>query len=479
MNRSIRLTAIFSLVLTAILLINLTVVQVFKQDEYAHNQLNSRNFFEIKSVPRGQITAGGMLLASSYKGEDDFYHRTYEANNPAYSNVVGYLSDQYGASGIEASYNAALSGQEGSTKQWFEQLTGGEAVGNNVELTLVPEIQQVAYDQLASAGYEGSVVALRPSTGEVLAMASTPGFDANAIVNPETAEATWNQLTNDPANPLLNHAAQDTLPPGSIFKIITTAAGLENNYTPDSQLTGAAEITLPGTTQTLTNYAGQACAGGGQVSLRTAFALSCNTAFVEMGLDIGADALRKAAEGFGVGQTYDLGLPMAPGALGDVADQGALGQSSIGQRDVTMSALQAAVMAATVANDGKRMEPHVVSKITAPDLTTIRTNDAKEAAQAVSPEIAATLTDLMRDSERNTYGYRGDDIASKTGTAEHGDGSVGPHTWYVAFTPSEGADVAVAVVVKNGGHQGNSATGGSVASPIGRAVIDAARAALN
>ena len=126
-------------------------------------------------------------------------------------------------------------------------------------------------------------------------MASTPSFDPNSISAPATAAEAWGQLNNDPRQPLLNHAAQDQLPPGSIFKIITTVAGLRSGYTPDSPLTGDAQIILPGTNVPLTNFGGQACAGGGQVTLTTAFALSCNTAFVQMGLAMGPDALRDAA----------------------------------------------------------------------------------------------------------------------------------------------------------------------------------------
>src|SRR5699024_9808015 len=121
-----------------------------------------------------------------------------------------------------------------------------------------------------------------------------------------------------------------------------------------------------------TNYGGQTCGGGGEVSLETAFSLSCNTAFVELGIDVGADALRSAAEAFGVGEQYDLGLPTSPGSLGELPDDAALGQTSIGQRDVTMSALQAAVMGATVANDGRRMEPYLVDRVTGTDLRELR-----------------------------------------------------------------------------------------------------------
>lgn len=479
MNRSIRSTALFALLLIVVLLAAVTNVQAFHEDDYAKHPYNQRNFLEIKSIPRGQISAGEAILAESHEGANGFFERSYPDFPVSFGHITGYLSDQYGAAGIESSKNDVLSGKSVSTGQWLAQLFGGENRGNNVQLTLVPEIQEVAYSQLANNGYSGSVVALRPSTGEVLAMASTPSFDPNAIVNPDTAEAAWETLNSDPGNPLLNHAAQETLPPGSIFKIITTAAGLSAGYGPGSSLTGAAEITLPNTQQTLTNYAGNPCTDGSNVTLQTAFALSCNTAFVQMGIDVGAEKIAEKAAAFGVGETYDLALPMAPGGLGDIPDQAALGQSAIGQRDVTMSALQAAVMAATVANGGERMEPHIVSTITAPNLTTISKTKPKSLGAAVSPEEAQTLTQLMLASEANTQGVAGSagDIASKTGTAEHGDAGSAPHTWYVAFAPSTDADIAVAVVVKDGGGQGTTATGGRVAAPIGHAVINAARAA--
>lgn len=474
MNRSIRFTSIFALLLTLVLLVNLSIIHVFRQDEYAANPLNQRGFLELKSTPRGQISTGGMVLATSAADGEGLYQRSYPSENPtAFGPVTGYLSDQFGASGLESSYNGVLNGTDPGlfSARWLDTLTGKDSPGANLELTLDPRMQEVAHRQLSANGYEGAVVALRPSSGEVLALASSPGFDPNPLTDSATAAGAWESVTTDPGNPLINHATQETLPPGSIFKIITTAAGLDNGYSADSQLTGAAEITLPGTTTTLTNYAGQTCAGGGQVSLETAFSLSCNTAFVEMGIDVGADALRSAAESFGVGEQYDLGLPVSPGSLGELPDDAALGQTSIGQRDVTMSALQAAVMAATVANDGLRMEPYLVDRITGTDLRELRGNEPREITQAVSPEVAGELEDLMLASERNTSGGRSG-IASKTGTAEHGEEGTPPHTWYVAYLPD--SDVAVAVVVKDGGGFGSSATGGQVASPVGRAVLDAA-----
>ncbi|OKX82383.1 penicillin-binding transpeptidase domain-containing protein [Corynebacterium glutamicum] len=471
MNRSIRITSLFSLLLILVLVANLTWIQAFRDDDLAQNPLNARGFFAAKSTPRGQISTGGQVLAESSQDDQGYYQRSYITNPTTYAPVVGYFSDVYGAAGLELGYNSILNGSDSSlfTTQWLDVISGRPTHGANIELTLDPNAQQTAYEQLSQSGYEGAVVALRPSTGEVLAMASSPSFDPNQIVNPATAEDAWAEYTSAEGAPLLNHATQESLPPGSIFKIITTAAALENGYSADSTVTAEAAVTLPGTNTTLTNYGGQTCAGGGTTTLLTAFQLSCNTAFVETGIDVGADALRASAEDFGVGQTYSLGLDNVPGGLGEIPDDAALGQSSIGQRDVQMNVLQAAVMAGTVSNGGVRMEPYLVSRVTGQDLSELSTHKPKSVG-GVEPEIAEQLKTLMEASERNTSGYTGIQIASKTGTAEHGDENTPPHTWYVAFNN----DIAVAVLVKDGGGFGTSATGGQVAAPIGRAVLQAA-----
>ncbi|AWB83106.1 penicillin-binding transpeptidase domain-containing protein [Corynebacterium liangguodongii] len=471
MNKSIRLGAVLSLLLTVALLVNLTVVQGLSEEKYAQDARNARTFIELKQVNRGQINAGGQVLADSEKGADELYQRLYPTMPYSFGPVLGYVSDQFGVGGLEAGYNADLNGDGAVTGSRFLR-TGLEQdkAGNSIELTLDPQMQALAYEQLSNPGYRGAVVAIRPSTGAVLAMASAPSYDPNLLVNPETAPDAWAALNSDPAAPMLNHATAEQLPPGSIFKIVTTAAGLRSGYSPDSTLTGEARITLPGTNTDVPNYGGQACGGSTSTTLRTAFALSCNTAFVQMGLDIGPDALREAAQRFGIGEDYDLGVPTASGSLGELPGPAELGQSAIGQRDVTMTALQAAVMAASVANGGKRMAPYVVDRVLAPDLKPVRQAKPRELAEALTPEEAETITQLMYGSERSTFGYDGNGFASKTGTAEHGEGAA-PHVWYVAFDPNN--DVAVAVVVKDGGNLGVNATGGQVASSIGRAVLRA------
>ena len=477
MNRSIRAVAIFSFILVMALIANLTYIQAFQQKSLAHNPLNSRQFLEAKSQERGRITAGGQVLAQSVKDSEDFYDREYPYMSAKYGSVIGYLSDQYGASGIESSQNSILTGEDDSlfaTRTW-DMLTGKEVGGANVELTLNPKVQEVAYDQLANKGYSGSVVALRPSTGEVLAMASTPSADPGRIVGPpaEEAKANFDNYAKDESSPLLNRSTQQIQPPGSTFKVITTAAALKDGDNPNTSVTAASQITLPGTSTTLENYGGAACGGGGTTTLREAFKRSCNTAFVEMANRHGTDKFKDVARAFGVGEKDDyLGLPVEPSRLGDIPDDAALGQSSIGQRDVALTPLQNAVIAATIANGGVRMKPYLVSKITGRDLSTLRTTKPQKAGRAIPEKTADTLKELMVDAEKWAGGDAS--IASKTGTAEHGEDSRNsqPHAWYIAFSTS--ADVAVAVLVENGGDRGQAATGGSVAGPIGRAVIHAA-----
>lgn len=478
MNRAIRNVSIVSFVLIAILLINLTWIQGFQTDTYAHNSRNARQYFETKSVPRGQVSAGGHILAESIADNNGYYQRDYPTSPAAYGAVIGYLSDRYGAAGIEQSQNSILNGTDESllSHQVWDTLTGKEKRGANVELTLQPSVQQVAYDQLANAGYSGSVVAIRPSTGEILGMASTPSYNPAEIASPdsEAATATFQALQNSADSPLLNRATQQTQPPGSTFKLITTATALQAGDTADTSVTGSAQITLPDGTTTLENYGGTSC-GANQVTLRTAFSRSCNTSFVDLSQRHGTEAFKTTAAAFGIdssGTASDLGLPVQKSTVGDIPDSSALAQSSIGQRDVALTPLQNAIIAATIANGGIRMEPHLIKQVTGADLAPLSTTKPKEVTRAISEDIAAQLTDLMEDAERYAGGSTG--LASKTGTAEHGvdSRSSNPHAWYVAFAP--GGDVAVAVLVENGGDRGQSATGGSVAAPIGRAVIQAA-----
>lgn len=483
MNTPLRRVAMAVMVMVVALLANATYVQVIKADDLRADPRNSRVLLDEYSRQRGQISASGQVLAAS-RATDDRYKYLREYPNPyPYAPVTGFYSMQYGSAGLERTDDPILNGSDNRlfSQRFFDLVSGRDPRGGNVVTTLNPAMQQVAYDQLTSKGYTGSVVAIEPSTGRILTMVSTPSYDPNLLASHDGAETTkaWDELNADPNDPLVNRAISQTYPPGSTFKVLTTAAALGNGATPDDQLTAAPQITLPGTSTTLENYNGSTCGPNPTASLRDAFARSCNTAFVELGIKDGADAIKDEASAFGIGpNTPAIPLPVADSTVGDISDDAALGQTSIGQRDVAVTPLENAVIAATVANGGVRMQPNLISQLQAPDLTDLSTPSPVSMGQAISPAVAATLTDLMIGSENFTGGdgkIPGVQIASKTGTAEHGVNprETPPHAWYIAFAPAQNPTVAVAVIVENGGDRGLAATGGSVAAPIGRAVIAA------
>ncbi|MCW2090719.1 peptidoglycan D,D-transpeptidase FtsI family protein [Rhodococcus qingshengii] len=483
MNTPLRRVAMAVMVMVVALLANATYVQVIKADDLRADPRNSRVLLDEYSRQRGQISASGQVLAAS-RATDDRYKYLREYPNPyPYAPVTGFYSMQYGSAGLERTEDPILNGSDNRlfSQRFFDLVSGRDPRGGNVVTTLNPAMQQVAYDQLTSKGYTGSVVAIEPSTGRILTMVSTPSYDPNLLASHDGAETTkaWDELNADPNDPLVNRAISQTYPPGSTFKVLTTAAALGNGATPDDQLTAAPQITLPGTSTTLENYNGSTCGPNPTASLREAFARSCNTAFVELGIKDGADAIKDEASAFGIGpNTPAIPLPVADSTVGDISDDAALGQTSIGQRDVAVTPLENAVIAATVANGGVRMQPNLISQLQAPDLTDLSTPSPVSMGQAISPAVAATLTDLMIGSENFTGGdgkIPGVQIASKTGTAEHGVNprETPPHAWYIAFAPAQNPTVAVAVIVENGGDRGLAATGGSVAAPIGRAVIAA------
>ncbi len=490
MNTPLRRVAIAVMVKLDALLANATYVQVIKADDLRADPRNSRVLLDEYSRQRGQISAAGQVLAASVPTEDRYkYLRTYPPNPAAPSSplanapVTGFYSMQYGSTGLERAEDPVLNGSDNRLfgRRFFDLVSGRDPRGGNVVSTINPVMQQVAYDQLTSKGYTGSVVAIEPSTGRILTMVSTPSYDPNVLASHDGTETTqaWEALNADPGKPLLNRAVSQTYPPGSTFKVVVTAAALGAGATPEDQLTAAPQITLPDTATTLENYNGSTCGGAPTASLREALARSCNTAFVELGIKTGADALTDQAAALGVGgQMPGVPFPVADSTVGSIPDDAALGQSSIGQRDVALTPLQNAMIAATVANGGVRMQPQLVSELQGPDLSNLATTNPVSEGQAMSPQVAATLTDLMIGSENNTSGtgkIPGVQIASKTGTAEHGTDprNTPPHAWYIAFAPAQNPTVAIAVIVEDGGDRALAATGGSVAAPIGRAVIAA------
>ena len=486
MNTSLRRLSVCFMALVVLLLANATFTQVFTADQYRTDPRNQRVLLDEYSRQRGQITAGGELLAYSVSTDGRFRFLRVYPKPQTYAPVTGFYSLGYSSSGLERAEDPILNGSDERLfgRRLADFFTGRDPRGGNVDTTVKPDVQEAAWEAMqegCDGPCKGAVVALEPSTGKILAMVSAPSYDPNELASHDGSvqTAAWERLRDDPNAPLVNRAIAETYPPGSTFKVITTATALQAGSTPDTQLTAAARVPLPDSTATLENYGGSTCGGGPTASLREAFARSCNTAFVQLGIQAGADKLKATARAFGLDTTpTPIPLQVAESTVGPIGDAAALGMSSIGQRDVAVTPLQNALVAATIANGGVTMTPYLVDTLKGPDLSNIATTAPAELRRAVSPQVAATLTDLMVGAEQVTQqkgAIAGVQIASKTGTAEHGTDprNTPPHAWYIAFAPAQAPKVAVAVLVENGGDR-LSATGGAVAAPIGRATIAAA-----
>jgi penicillin-binding protein A len=487
MNTSLRRISMTVMALIVLLLLNATMTQVFAADSLRADPRNQRVLLDEYSRQRGQIVAGGQLLAYSVATDNRFRFLRVYPNAAEYAPVTGFYSLRYSSSGLERAEDPLLNGSDERLfgRRLADFFTGRDPRGGSVDTTIRPRVQRAGWDAMQQGcggpPCKGAVVALEPSTGKILAMVSSPSYDPNLLSShdPEVQAQAWQRLRDDPENPLTNRAISETYPPGSTFKVITTAAALQAGATDTEQLTAASSIPLPGSTATLENYGGQPCGNEATVSLKQAFALSCNTAFVQLGILTGSEALRNMAHSFGLDATPSvIPLQVAESTVGIIPDAAALGMSSIGQKDVALTPLQNAEIAATIANDGVLMQPYLIDSLKGPDLANVSTTTPYEQRRAVSSQVAAKLTELMVGAEKDAQqkgAIPGVQIASKTGTAEHGTDPrhTPPHAWYIAFAPAQTPKVAVAVLVENGADR-LSATGGALAAPIGRAVIQAA-----
>ncbi|WP_369135440.1 peptidoglycan D,D-transpeptidase FtsI family protein [Modestobacter sp. I12A-02662] len=470
MNAPLRKVAISVLVLFTLLIINVNIIQVVRADSLRENPRNTRILAEEYDRERGAIVVDGNEVASSVPTDDSLTYLRQYPQGPVFAPVTGYYSVIYGNTGIERAESDVLAGTD--DRLWVRRLadlfTGRDPSGGNVQLTLDGATQQVAMGALD--GLTGAVVALEPSTGRVLALASTPTFDPAQLSShdPAAIRAYRESLDDDQ---LTNQAISERYPPGSIFKVIVSAAALSSgDYAPDTVVPAPQELTLPNTNTTLSNFGDSACDPSGQQSLNDALTISCNTAFAQLGIDLGEEQVREMAEAFGLDdEGFEMPLPVAGSTVGDIATAAELGVASIGQQNVVVTPLQAAMIAAAVANDGALMRPYLVDSVQAPDLTVVDQTDPEEMSRPVSREVADQLTAMMTSVVENGSGRRaqisGVEVAGKTGTAEN----AGPdHNWFIGFTPADDPQIAVAVFVRNGG-----GTGGDLSAPIARQVMEA------
>ena len=478
MTRTVRRTAVVVAALFGALLINLNLLQTVRADQLNARADNARVLIREYDTQRGPILVGEQAVASSVETDGRYRYLRVYSNGPTYAPATGFYSIVYGATGIERAENAVLSGNDDRlfSQRVGDVLAGRDKQGGSVALTLDAAAQAAAFDGLR--GQAGAVVALDPNTGAILAMATSPSYDPNLLTSHDPAgiRATYERLQADPADPLLNRAIARTYPPGSTFKIVDAAAALSSGqYTLETEIPAPATLDLPGTTATISNLNGKPC-GDGSVTLNEAMRISCNTAFANVGLTLGDDILRDQAERFGFNASFEIPLQAATSVFPEDLTQAQTAQAAIGQFDVRATALQMAQVTAGIANQGRVMLPYLVRELRGPDLAVLERTEPQEFGQAVTPQVALQVGVMMVDVVENGTGkpvaIPGVKVAGKTGTAQTSPGRP-PHAWFVAYAPAEAPQVAVAVVVEFGGDAGSEATGGKVAAPIAKAVIEA------
>ena len=459
--------------LFAVLIGNLTYIQVIKAADYQDMPCNNHTLNKARFIKRGSIiTSDGVTLAESLQQEDGSYARSYPNGNLA-AHVVGYYSQQYGTSGIENTQNDTLTGSKdySSWQNALNSLAGITEPGNSVKLTIDSRVQQAAENALS--GHTGAIVALDPRSGAVLAWASAPTYDNTNI------EATLtNAQQGGDSSGMFDRATQGLYTPGSTFKVVTLASALENGTaTLDSEYNSPATLSIGGADVVNVNKS-----NWGRQSLLEAFALSANTVFGQVATQVGADKLVTTARAFGYGQQLGVDFTTAASIMPDPSEMtewelawaGAgqpVGQGHTPGPQTTI--MQNAVIAAAIANGGIAMNPYVVSQTLAPDGAVVKTTQSRSLGQAVSPTTADQVKQAMLEVVESGSGkaarIRGIKVAGKTGHAEASSSKV--NSTFVGFAPYDTPTVAVSIVLED--IQSDEYTAASIAGTIIQAALSA------
>ena len=485
MNKSLRQLFNAVIALFVILGISSTLIMVVRANSLNADSRNMRALYHEYAAPRGAILASdGTVMAMSDPIDDSFQYQRKYMNGNVYAPVTGYYSITSPADrGIEASRDRLLSGQSDSL--WMDRakslFTGTQNKGASIETSINPRMQETAYRMLG--GMSGSVVAIEPSTGRILAMVSTPSYDPGALTGHDSSDASraYQELARRADNPMLNRATSQLYPPGSTFKVVVAAAALESGqYSPDSEIPAGASYTLPGTAYDMTNATAAGDGVNGKISMQDALAYSSNTAFSQLGVSLGGKTIADQAKKFGYGSTITLdgtnssGSPMRAVASKFPGEQtpDKIALASIGQGDTLATPLQDAMIAAAVANGGKLMQPTLVDRVRSSDLSVISETTPSVYSQTFSADTSQALTEMMEGVTTKSYPdlqIPGMQVAAKSGTAQIGAGNTSNDGWMIGFAPADKPKVAVAVVV-----HGISSYGMEIAGPIMKSVMQEA-----
>jgi len=479
MTPEIKRVANFILLMFLSLFVAASAMQVVNAEGLNNDSRNQRAVYDGYKTQRGAILVNNKPIAESVKTSNTYrFLRKYSGDQ--YSAITGFYSLFQGRTGLENVLDSSLRGDNSAA--FFEQLnallSGNPVTGASVELTIDEEVQQVAWDALGSM--KGAVVAIEPSTGRILALVSKSGFDANLLSTHNTADASANykKLLTDKNSPLINRAIGGNLyAPGSVFKLIVAAAAFESgNYSPQSKLPNPPKYILPGTTTAITNSGEGKCGGAKTVSIATALKLSCNVPFAQLGIELGQDAIAQQAKAFGFGESLSIPLKSTASVYPENLDDAQTGLTAFGQFDVRVTPLQMAMVSAAIANGGVEMKPYMVDQIFTSNLTLLEEGVPTELRRSITTSTAERIKQMMiaavSSGVSSNAKIPGVKVAGKTGTAENGPKD--PYTlWFTGFAPADNPQIAVAVVIEDGGGKGQSGRGNTLAAPIAKKVMEA------
>jgi peptidoglycan glycosyltransferase len=461
----------FIVVLYALLFGFTSYWSVFDADSLEANTANRRPLLEEQKIDRGDILAAdGSVIARSVpqgKGDDRIFVRRYPEGS-LYGNPIGYSFVTQGRVGFELEHNDELVGEKTEFLSILDELQGRAQEGDNVQSSLDPDAQRAAVEGLG--GQRGSVVAIVPSTGEVRAMVSIPGYDPNQV--PENLK----ELNSQQSAPLFNRATQGGYPPGSTMKVVTATAALDSGeLDQDSTLSGSSPKQISGAP--LNNAGGEQF---GEIDMETALTNSVNTWWAEAGEIVGAETMLEYMSRFGFNQKPRLDYPSFQLATSGVFDGNKLltsddlmdiGRVAIGQERLRVTPLQMAEVAGAVANGGELMEPRLWSKVIDPDGRETELDPDRQ-SRVMSEDTAAQLNEMMQrvvnEGTGTAAALSGVDVAGKTGTAEIDVDAGVNQAWFIGFAPADDPKIAVAATVER-----TSGFGGTVAAPIAKAVMEA------
>jgi len=479
MTPEIKRVANFILLMFLSLFVAASAMQVVNAEGLNNDSRNQRAVYDGYKTQRGAILVNNKPIAESIKTSNTYqYLRKYSGDQ--YSAITGFYSLFQGRTGLENVLDSSLRGDNSAA--FFEQLnallSGNPVSGASIELTIDEDVQLVAWDALGEM--KGAVVAIEPATGRIIALVSKSGFDANLLSTHNTSDAASNykNLLTDKNSPLINRAIGGNLyAPGSVFKLVVAAAAFESGaYTPQSKLPNPPKFILPGTTTAITNSGEGKCGGAKTVSIATALKLSCNVPFAQLGIELGQDAIAKQAEAFGFGESLSIPLKSTASVYPENLDEAQTGLTAFGQFDVRVTPLQMAMVSAAIANGGVEMKPYMVDQIFTSNLTVLEESSPTELRRSVTTSTAERIKQMMITAVASGVSSNakipGVEVAGKTGTAENGVKD--PYTlWFTGFAPADNPQVAVAVVIEDGGGKGQSGRGNTLAAPIAKKVMEA------